>query len=229
MVILTGAGISAESGLLTFRDTGGLWENYDVMDVASIEGWYRNPARILDFYNKRRIQSYNSLPNEGHRAIAGIQHYFGAKLVTQNVDDLHERSGSPQVLHLHGELRKVRSETHLDYVLDIGDAPIQIGDLCPNGGQLRPHIVWFGEMVPLIDIAAEWCSTADILIVGGTTLEVYPAAGLITCIPNHAEIYIVDPIRPQIQTHQNVHHIAENGTTGLPKLLKLLKETYLHE
>jgi NAD-dependent deacetylase len=123
----------------------------------------------------------------------------------------------------------VRSETHPEYVLDIGDAPIQIGDLCPNGGQLRPHIVWFGEMVPLIDIAAEWCSTADILIVGGTTLEVYPAAGLITCIPNHAEIYIVDPIRPQIQTHQNVHHIAENGTTGLPKLFKLLKETYLHE
>jgi NAD-dependent deacetylase len=226
VVILTGAGISAESGLLTFRDSGGLWENYDVMDVASIDGWYRNPTLILEFYNKRRLQAYHALPNAGHSAIADIQQYFGAKLITQNVDDLHERSGSTQVLHLHGELGKVRSETHPDYILDMGDAPIQLGELCPNGGQLRPHIVWFGEMVPLIEVAAEWCSTADILIVVGTTLEVYPAAGLIMDMPDHAKIYIVDPVKPLIHSHHKVHHFAENGTTGLPTLFKLLKETY---
>lgn len=229
VVILTGAGVSAESGLLTFRDSGGLWENHDVMDVASIDGWYRNPNLVLEFYNGRRKQAHTAQPNHGHIAIRDIQNHFDAKLVTQNVDDLHERAGSSNVLHLHGELRKVRSESNPDYVVDIGDAPIHIGDLCPEGGQLRPHIVWFGEMVPLIEVAAEWCSNADILIVAGTTLEVYPAAGLVDAVPNHAQIYVVDPIRPKAHISNKVHYIEENGTTGLPKLFQLLKEMYPNE
>jgi NAD-dependent deacetylase len=226
VVILTGAGISAESGLLTFRDSGGLWENYDVMDVASIDGWYRNPSLVLDFYNDRRKQAIHALPNKGHIAVAEMQHYFGAKLITQNVDDLHERAGCTQVLHLHGELRKVRSEINAEYIVDVVDAPIHLGQTCPNGGQLRPDIVWFGEMVPLIDVAAQWCSNADILIIVGTSLEVYPAAGLIMEVPNHAEIFIVDPVKPRLTTQQNVQHIAESGTIGLPTLFQLLKETY---
>jgi NAD-dependent deacetylase len=229
VVILTGAGVSAESGLLTFRDSGGLWENYDIMEVASIDGWYRNPSLIIDFYNERRKQAHLAQPNDGHKTIADLQQHFGAKLITQNVDDLHERAGSTQVLHLHGELRKVRSETHPEYVVDIADAPIQIGDQCPNGGQLRPHIVWFGEMVPLIDVAAEWCSSADILIVVGTSMEVYPAAGLVMEVPSHTEVFVVDPVRPRIHIQRQVHHLAENGTTGLPKLFQLLKEKYPNE
>lgn len=229
VVILTGAGVSAESGLATFRDSGGLWEQHDVMEVASIDGWYANPALVIDFYNYRRSQAFKAKPNDGHRAIAQIQEQFGAKVITQNVDDLHERAGASEVLHLHGELRKVRSETNPDYVLDIGDAPIHIGDLCPEGGQLRPHIVWFGEMVPLIEVAAEWCSNADILIVAGTTLEVYPAAGLVDAVPNHAQIFVVDPIRPKAHISNKVHYIEENGTSGLPKLFQLLKEMYPNE
>ncbi len=229
VVILTGAGVSAESGLLTFRDTGGLWENYDVMEVASIDGWHRNPKLVLDFYNARRKQAFHSTPNDGHLAIRDIQRHFGAKLVTQNVDDLHERAGCTQVLHLHGELRKVRSETNPNYVVDIADAPIVIGQRCPDGGQLRPHIVWFGEMVPLIEVAAEWCESADILIVAGTSLEVYPAAGLVNAVPRHAEIYLVDPVRPRAHIPNTVNYIEENGSTGLPKLFQHLKETYSHE
>ncbi len=229
VVILTGAGVSAESGLLTFRDSGGLWENYDVMEVASIDGWYRNPSLVIEFYNQRHKQASHVQPNAGHYAISEMQLYFGAKLVTQNVDDLHERAGSKHVLHLHGELRKVRSETHPDYVVDIADISIQIGDKCPNGGQLRPHIVWFGEMVPLIEVAADWCSMADILIIAGTSLEVYPAAGLINAVPNHAEVFVVDPVRPKTQFSNKVHFIEEASSTALPTLLQHLKETFPNE
>jgi len=229
VVILTGAGVSAESGLLTFRDSGGLWENYDVMDVASIDGWYRNPSLVIDFYNQRRKQASQVQPNAGHFAISEMQRHFGAKLITQNVDDLHERAGSSNVLHLHGELRKVRSETHPDYVVDIDGESIQLGDKCPNGGQLRPHIVWFGEMVPMIEVAAKWCSTADVLIIAGTSLEVYPAAGLISEIPNHAEVFVVDPVRPRTQISNMVHFIEEAGSTALPKLFQHLKETFPNE
>jgi NAD-dependent deacetylase len=229
VVILTGAGVSAESGLLTFRDSGGLWENYDVMEVASIDGWYRNPSLVIEFYNQRRKQASQVQPNDGHYAISEIQLHFGAKLITQNVDDLHERAGSHHVLHLHGELRKVRSETHPDYVVDIADKSIKLGDICPNGGQLRPHIVWFGEMVPLIEVAADWCSMADILIIAGTSLEVYPAAGLINEVPNHAEVFVVDPVRPKTQFSNKVHFIEEASSTALPKLLQQLKETFPNE
>lgn len=229
VVILTGAGVSAESGLLTFRDTGGLWENHDVMEVASIDGWLTDPRRVLDFYNERRKQAFHSRPNDGHLAISDIQRHFGAKLVTQNVDDLHERAGCGQVLHLHGELRKVRSEINPDYVVDIADAPVFLGQCCPDGGQLRPHIVWFGEMVPLIDVAADWCESADVLIVAGTSLEVYPAAGLLDVVPSHVEIYLIDPVRPRVRIPNRVNYIGENGSTGLPKLFQYLKEKYPHE
>jgi NAD-dependent deacetylase len=229
VVILTGAGVSAESGLLTFRDSGGLWENYDVMEVASINGWYRDPKLVLDFYNDRRKQAYQSLPNDAHYAIRDIQNHFGAKLITQNVDDLHERAGCSQVLHLHGELRKVRSEINPNFVVDIADAPVHLGDQCPDGGQLRPHIVWFGEMVPLIEVASTWCETADVLIVAGTSLEVYPAAGLVSAVPEHTEVYLVDPVRPKAQLSNTVNYIEEKGSIGLPKLFQHLKEKYLNE
>jgi NAD-dependent deacetylase len=199
------------------------------MDVASIDGWYRNPQLVLDFYNARRKQAIHSQPNEGHIAIRDIQNHFGAKLVTQNVDDLHERAGCEQVLHLHGELSKVRSEANDEYVIDIADASINIGDRCPEGGQLRPHIVWFGEMVPMIEVAAEWCKKADIMVVAGTSLEIYPAAGLLNVLPSQAEVYVVDPVKPKTHISNPVTFFEEAGTTGLPKLFKLLKEKYPHE
>lgn len=219
IVILTGSGVSAESGLLTFRDAGGLWENHDVMDVASIEGWHRNPQLVLEFYNQRRLQAYGAQPNAGHDAIAEMQRRYGAKVITQNVDGLHEKAGCSQVLHLHGELSKVRSTADDGYVVDIADGRIDLGDVCPTGGQLRPHVVWFGEMVPLIETAAEWCASADILIVAGTSLEVYPAAGLVHQIPSHAEVYVVDPHSPSMISRNLVRFVREKGTVGLPALL----------
>jgi NAD-dependent deacetylase len=226
IVILTGSSVSAESGLTTFRDSGGLWENYDIHVVASIDGWHQDPALVLDFYNKRRAQAKQAEPNAGHRAIADIQKAFNAKLITQNVDDLHERGGSDQVLHLHGELSKVRSTVNPEYIVDIGSDSIHLGDICPLGGQLRPDIVWFGEMVPNIEVAAAWCAEADILIVAGTSLLVYPASGLIHEIPEHAEIYIVDPSVPIVNGPNTIHAIAEKGTTGLVKLHQQLLERF---
>lgn len=227
IVILTGSGVSAESGLLTFRDSGGLWENYDINVVASIDGWNENPELVIDFYNKRRAQAKQAQPNAGHVAIAAIQKQFNAKLITQNVDDLHERGGAEQVLHLHGELSKVKSTINPSYSIDIGSDPIQMGDTCPAGGQLRPDIVWFGELVPLIEVATVWCSDADILIVAGTSLAVYPASGLIHAIPDHAEIYFVDPAIPQVMVPNTIHVIPEKGTTGLVKLHQQLLQRFL--
>lgn len=225
IVILTGSGVSAESGLLTFRDSGGLWENHDIYEVASPQGWRKDPALVLDFYNKRRAQAALAQPNTGHVAIAEMQQRFGAQLITQNVDDLHERAGSEQVLHLHGELRKVRSTTDPGYISDVGSTAINVGDVCPQGGQLRPHIVWFGESVPLIDVAAQWCREAHILIVAGTSLEVYPAAGLVDMLPEGAVVFVVDPQLPPIHNRE-VIHIAQKASTGLPEVLKRIVEIY---
>ena len=186
LVVLTGAGVSAESGISTFRDSDGLWENYKVEDVASIEGWYRNPELVLDFYNARRAQLSQVRPNDAHRAIASLENEYDVTVVTQNVDNLHERAGSTRIIHLHGELTKVRPENCCNEmdgfsevsVFDIGTDSISIGDLAPNGAQLRPHIVWFGEAVPKIEAAIDAVEAADVLLIVGTSLQVYPAAGL---------------------------------------------------
>ena len=187
IVVLTGAGVSAESGVSTFRDSDGLWENHKVEDVASIEGWYRNPQLVLDFYNARRAQLTEVRPNAAHRAIAELENEYKLTVITQNVDNLHERAGSTRIIHLHGELSKVRPENCCnerdgfseETVFDIGADAINVGDLAPNGAQLRPHIVWFGEAVPKIAKAVDAVEQADILLIVGTSLQVYPAAGLI--------------------------------------------------
>ena len=201
LVVLSGAGVSAESGINTFRDSDGLWENHRVEDVASIEGWYRNPALVLEFYNIRRAQLAEVRPNDAHRSIAGLENEWDVTVVTQNVDNLHERAGSTRVIHLHGELTKVRPENCCnesdgfseETVFDIGTDSIEIGDLAPNGAQLRPHIVWFGEAVPKIDAAIDAVEDADVLLIVGTSLQVYPAAGLYRFAKSDIPIYIIDP------------------------------------
>lgn len=223
IAVLTGAGVSAESGLLTFRDSGGLWEGYDVMQVASIDGWYANPELVLDFYNMRRKQAASAQPNPAHFAIAELEMKFHVDVITQNVDDLHERAGSSNVLHLHGLLRQAKSVKDDGYVVDLGDKPIHPGDLCPKGGQLRPNIVWFGELVPNMEPASEITSMADIVIIIGTSMVVYPAAGLLNYAPASAEIYVIDPNIPDIvMGKRNVRFYEENAGTGTPKLVKKL-------
>ena len=193
LIVLSGAGISAESGISTFRDSNGLWENYNVMEVASIEGWYQNPELVIEFYNQRRAQLANVEPNEAHKIIAELEQYYDVTVVTQNVDNLHERAGSTQIIHLHGELTKVCSNDHKKHVQDIGYNTFKFGDLAPDGDLLRPFIVWFGEDVPLINQAAESVAQADIIIIIGTSLNVYPAAGLLYSARHDAQIYVVDP------------------------------------
>ncbi|SMO41961.1 SIR2 family NAD-dependent protein deacylase [Gracilimonas mengyeensis] len=225
IVVITGAGVSAESGLATFRDAGGLWEGYDINEVASIEGWRKDPENVLSFYNLRRKQAAKAEPNEAHLALAELEDHYDVSIVTQNVDDLHERAGSNQVLHLHGELKKVRSINDPSLIKDIGSDAIEMGDVAEDGGQLRPHVVWFGEMVPMIEPAAEEVSTADILIVIGTSLVVYPAAGLIDYARPNIPKYIVDPSDPQLYDREDWHHYKENAGTGVRKLAdKLIKE-----
>jgi NAD-dependent deacetylase len=192
IAVLTGAGISAESGISTFRDAGGLWEGHDVMEVASYDGWLRNPELVLDFYNKRRKQLGQVQPNKAHTLLVDLENHHDVSIITQNVDDLHERAGSTHVIHLHGELKKVRSTKNEDLIYH-WDGEIFLGDLCEKGAQLRPHIVWFGEMVPLIEKAAEIISSCEVLLIIGTSLQVYPAAGLSDYAPEGAEIYYVDP------------------------------------
>ena len=201
IVVLTGAGVSAESGVSTFRDSNGLWENYKVEDVASIEGWYRDPALVLEFYNARRAQLAEVKPNAAHIAIASLEQDYDVTVVTQNVDNLHERAGSTKIIHLHGELTKVRPENCCndrdgyseETVFDIGTDSINIGDMAPNGAQLRPHIVWFGEAVPKIEKAIDAVEAADMLLIVGTSLQVYPAAGLYRYAGMDTPIYIIDP------------------------------------
>lgn len=222
IVALTGAGMSAESGLKTFRDADGLWEGHDVMQVASPEGWRQDPELVLDFYNQRRRQLFNVQPNQGHELLAGLEQRYSVDVVTQNVDDLHERAGSSRVLHLHGELLKVRSSRDERLVQD-WTTDLVIGDLCELGSQLRPDIVWFGEAVPLLEPAAEITSRADIIIIIGTSMQVYPAASLIHFAQPGIPIYFIDP-RPTISESQfsNLTVFADTAVTGMQKLVKLL-------
>lgn len=219
---LTGAGVSAESGISTFRDSDGLWENYKVEDVASIEGWYRDPALVLDFYNARRAQLSTVRPNAAHIAIADLEKEYDVTVVTQNVDNLHERAGSTKIIHLHGELTKVRPENCFNdrdgysesTVFDIGTDAVSIGDLAPNGAQLRPHIVWFGEAVPKIEAAIDAVEAADILLIVGTSLQVYPAAGLYRYAGMDVPIYIIDPKDLSVRDGR-LTHIKEVATKGM--------------
>ncbi len=222
VVVLTGAGISADSGISTFRDSGGLWEGHDVMEVASVEGWKNNPAKVLEFYNIRRKQAVQAEPNEGHKAVAKLQEYFDVTVITQNVDELHEKAGSEKVIHLHGKLTEARSEKNPDYVINIGADSINFGDQCPQGGQLRPNIVWFGEMVPKMYDAAIATQKADIFIVVGTSLVVYPAASLTNEVSPDTEIYVVDPKRPEAYFSNKVHFIEDTAAKGMPKLVEQL-------
>jgi NAD-dependent deacetylase len=216
-VFLTGAGMSAESGISTFRDSGGLWENYDVTKVASIEGWYENPELMLKFYNERRAQLDQVEPNEGHKIIASLEKDFRVSVITQNVDNLHERAGSTEVVHLHGELTKACNESKTK-VYDIGTKPINPGDKAEDGSRLRPFIVWFGEAVPMIEKAAGLVSKADIVVIIGTSMQVYPAAGLIHYAPKDIPIYLIDP--KNVNAPSNVIIIQEKASTGMA----LLKE-----
>jgi NAD-dependent deacetylase len=218
LVFLSGAGISAESGISTFRDSGGLWEKYDVMKVAGIEGWHEDKELVLQFYNDRRRQLKDVQPNKGHQIIAELEKNFKVSVITQNVDNLHERAGSTNVLHLHGELTKVCSCNDKKLVTDIGYNDIRIGDKATDGAQLRPFIVWFGEAVPLIEKAVEIISTADILVIIGTSLQVYPAAGLVNYIRPGIPVYLIDP--NEVQSRKNVIHIREKASTGMDIFLK---------
>lgn len=196
LVVLSGAGMSAESGIATFRGAGGLWEGHRVEEVASPEGFAAQPELVLEFYNQRRRQIVEARPNEGHFALARLEELFDVHVITQNIDDLHERAGSTQVLHLHGEIRKARSTRDPRVVVDLPSSELSLGDLGPDGAQLRPHIVWFGESVPMIDPAMDLVQTADVVIVVGTSLQVYPAAGLVGYAPPSAPVHVVDPNTP---------------------------------
>jgi NAD-dependent deacetylase len=221
LVALTGAGISAESGITTFRDSGGLWEQYDVMEVASIDGWRKNPQLVQRFYNDRRKQLAEVEPNDAHRVLAELEKNFDVTIVTQNVDNLHERAGSTKIVHLHGELTKARSSVDPDTIIDIGYRPIAMGERAPDGSQLRPHIVWFGEAVPLINTAADIVAAADILLIIGTSLNVYPAAGLVGYANRKTPIYLIDP-NEVAYSGRDITMIREKATTGMKKLMELL-------
>jgi len=217
IVILTGAGISAESGISTFRDSDGLWENYNVEDVATHEAYLRNPQLVLDFYNERRRQAWLAQPNEAHRQLVLLEQKYDVHVITQNIDTLHERAGSSQVLHLHGRLDYGRSDRDENLLVEIGNRDIHIGDKAPDGAQLRPHIVWFGEAVPNIEPASRLCSQADIFMVIGTSLNVYPASGLIYYVPKSAECYLCDPKAVPVSRPINV--FQEKATTGVRRIV----------
>ncbi len=221
IVVLTGAGISAESGVKTFRDSGGLWEGHDVMEVASPQGYAANPELVLNFYNERRRQLFEVEPNSAHIDLANLETNYKVTIVTQNVDDLHERGGSTNVLHLHGELLKVRS-TFDETDVQEWETDLVLGDLCKRGHQLRPHIVWFGEDVPMITKAIEVCETADILVIIGTSMQVYPAAGLMNYVKNDTPVYLIDP-NPALSNNQNVTVIAKPATEGVKEFITLIK------
>lgn len=221
IAVLTGAGVSAESGIKTFRDSDGLWEGHDVMEVASPEGFERNPAVVLDFYNQRRRQLLTVEPNAAHIALAELEKIHDVTIITQNVDDLHERAGSTNVIHLHGELLKVRSTFDEALILDWKE-DLNLGHFCEYNHQLRPHIVWFGEMVPMIEVAAEIVEKADAVIIVGTSMQVYPAAGLVQYAKTEAHIYFVDP-KPSISESRRITVFAENASLGIPKIVELLK------
>jgi len=224
IVVLTGAGISAESGIRTFRDSNGLWEEHRIEDVATYEAWERNPELVLNFYNQRRKQLYEVRPNAGHLALVELEKKFDVHIITQNVDDLHELAGSKKVLHLHGELKKVRSTVDENLVYTLDGWELKKGDLCGKGSQLRPHIVWFGEAVPMIEPAMKLTSEADIFIVIGTSLQVYPAAGLLHYVKRGTPLYLIDPHATVPGDIKNVTLLRETAGSGVPKLVaELLK------
>jgi len=224
LVILTGAGMSSESGIKTFRESGGLWEEYDVTEVASPMGWYKNRDLVLNFYNDRRTQLAKSEPNTGHIGVAALEKYFDVHVITQNIDNLHERAGSTKVLHLHGELTKARSTADPSLVYNIGYKDIKPGDVCEKGSQLRPHIVWFGEAVPNMDEAVKITSTADIFVVIGSSLNVYPAAGLIDYAPKKASLWLIDPNDVYTPISRNIEIIKEPASKGVEVLTVRLLE-----
>jgi len=222
LVVLSGAGISAESGLATFRDSGGLWEGHRVEDVATPEAWHRNPELVLEFYNQRRKAALQASPNEAHHILAELQSRFDVTVITQNVDDLHERAGSSRVLHLHGKLFESRSTLDPGLVYPVQGWEVKLGDRCERGSQLRPNIVWFGEMVPMMEVAADVATAADIFLVVGTSLVVYPAAGLVDVVPRHVPKYIIDPKIPEGRNDSGLHVIAEKATVGMRKFRTLI-------
>lgn len=223
LVVLSGAGMSAESGIRTFRDSDGLWEEYRVEDVCSVDAWVKNPTLVLDFYNQRRAQLNDVKPNKGHELIAQLEDFFEVMVITQNVDNLHERAGSTKVMHLHGELTKVRSTTDSSLIYDIGTKPIFPGDFCEKGSQLRPHIVWFGEEVPLIMDATSIIRKADVLIIIGTSLNVYPAAGLSEYRSPTCKTWYIDPKPDNLKSRSNITVIAEKASVGLAEILPILR------
>ncbi len=226
LVVLSGAGISAESGIKTFRDSNGLWENHRIEDVASPEGFTRNPQLVLDFYNARRKQLKEVEPNTAHKLLAELEEFFDVHIITQNVDDLHERGGSSKITHLHGELRKARSVNHENEILDWED-DLKIGHFHTDGSQLRPHIVWFGEMVPEMDNAIDIASQADLFLVIGTSMQVYPAASVIRYVPSHCEVFVIDPnLENPNSFTKNENYIKSSATEGMKQLKEILIKKY---
>lgn len=229
LVVLTGAGMSAESGISTFRDAGGLWDKYPVEQVATPEGYAANPQLVTDFYNERRKQLLEVKPNRGHELIAEMEKHFQVTIITQNVDNLHERAGSSHVIHLHGELTKVTSSFQPNNPLYIQELKpeayeVKMGDTAADGSQLRPFIVWFGESVPMIETAIDYCEQADIFLIIGTSLNVYPAAGLLNYVPYGAPIYLIDPNHVPIASGRQVHVIQKGASAGMEELMELLTE-----
>ncbi|MEQ6166714.1 MULTISPECIES: NAD-dependent deacylase [unclassified Ekhidna] len=227
IAVLTGAGISAESGLKTFRDSGGLWEGHDVTKVATPEAWRNDQSLVLEFYNQRRKQAMEVKPNPGHLALAELEEHFEVVIITQNIDALHEKAGSTNVLHLHGEISKVRSTLDPELIYELDGWELKEGDKCAKGSQLRPHIVWFGEPVPMMEPAIEQVLSADIFIVAGTSLVVYPAAGLLDFVNTEVSKFVVDPNIPEIASGNNFYLYEEPASTGLPKVKENLIKNYL--
>ena len=223
LIVLTGAGISQESGIKTFRDADGLWNNYRIEEVASPDAWARDPQLVLDFYNLRRKQLYEVEPNAAHYALAALERTFEVQIITQNVDDLHERAGSAHVLHLHGELKKVRSTIDPDIVFTLKGWELKLGDLCEKGSQLRPHIVWFGEEVPNIMTATSMVRKADVFLIIGTSLQVYPAAGLLNYVHGTAPKFLVDPAAEPHPYIRNLTIVREKASTGVLKVADILR------
>ncbi|MFA6778218.1 MAG: NAD-dependent deacylase [Paludibacteraceae bacterium] len=227
LVVLTGAGISAESGISTFRDSDGLWEHYRVEDVATPEGFARNPGMVLDFYNQRRRETLACKPNYGHVGLADLERYFEVDIITQNIDDLHERAGSSSVLHLHGEIMKARSSKEEDIIVDLpADADIHLGDKAPDGTQLRPFIVWFGEAVPNITPAISLVEDAEIFLIVGTSLNVYPAAGLVRYVRRGVPIYLIDPKTVAVPNNENLTVFRTGATEGMKLFVAEMKTKY---
>jgi NAD-dependent deacetylase len=222
LVVLSGAGISAESGIKTFRDMGGLWNEYDVMEVASPTAWEKTPNLVHQFYNERRKQLFECEPNKAHQLLVELEKEYHVEIITQNVDDLHERAGSNKVLHLHGELKKARSTVDENLIYELENWELSLNDTCEKGSPLRPHIVWFGESVPAITEAAEIAATADLFLIIGTSLNVYPAAGLIDYVPQQTPVYIIDPNQTNVQTSRNVTFIKDKASSGMQQLLEIL-------